>query len=69
MRRVLLPRGAWLAHAVPAIVCGAALSQPEYRSSGDPGGHASNQSDRADDVAVVPADAYEYRHLFSVAQP
>jgi len=28
-----------------------------------------NQSDRADDVAVVPADAYEYRHLLSVAQP
>src|SRR5438067_8731371 len=28
-----------------------------------------NQSDRADDVAVVPADAYEYRHLHGVAQP
>jgi hypothetical protein len=30
---------------------------------------APNQSDRADDVAVVPADAYEYRHLLEVAQP
>jgi hypothetical protein len=28
-----------------------------------------NQSDRADDVAVVPADAYEYRHLLELAQP
>jgi hypothetical protein len=26
-------------------------------------------SGRADDVAVVPADAYEYRHLLNTAQP
>jgi hypothetical protein len=26
-------------------------------------------SGRADDVAVVPADAYEYRHEREVAQP
>jgi hypothetical protein len=45
------------------------LNQPEIRSSADPGSHAKLLSDRADDVAVVPADAYEYRHLLDVAQP
>jgi hypothetical protein len=38
------------------------FNQLENRSSAVPGSHAKNQSDRADDVAVVPADAYEYRH-------
>ena len=33
------------------------------------GSHAKIMSGRADDVAVVPADAYEYRHLLEVAQP
>jgi hypothetical protein len=70
MRRLLLPRGAWSAHAVPAnVVRRGTSAKPEYRSSADPGSHAKQQSDRADDVAVVPADAYEYRHLPDVAQP
>lgn len=58
-----------MAHAVPAIVVRRG-AQPTgeslERGSGQP---RQNQSDRADDVAVVPADAYEYRHLLSVAQP
>ena len=45
------------------------LNQPENRSCADPGSHAKIRSDRADDVAVVPADAYEYRHELNVAQP
>ena len=45
------------------------VSWPENRSSADPGSHAKIMSGRADDVAVVPADAYEYRHLLEVAQP
>jgi hypothetical protein len=45
------------------------VSWPEFRSNADPGSHAEIVSDRADDVAVVPADAYEYRHLLEVAQP
>jgi len=70
MRRLLSGREEhdWLTRCRRSS-CGAALSQPEYRSSADPGSHANKQSDRADDVAVVPADAYEYRHLLSVAQP
>jgi hypothetical protein len=45
------------------------VSWPECRSSADPGNHAKIMSGRADDVAVVPADAYEYRHLLEAAQP
>jgi hypothetical protein len=49
--------------------CGAARQLAENRSSADSGSHAKIMSGRADDVAVVPADAYEYRHLLEAAQP
>ena len=71
MRRLfcLKPVEAYSAHAVSAIVVRRGPSaNRRFAQSADPAA-TPNQSDRADDVAVVPADAYEYRHLHGVAQP
>ena len=71
MRRLLclLPLRAKLAHGGAGDRDAARrLDQPENRSRADPGSHAIRERPAAD-VAVVPADAYEYRHLRILAQP
>jgi hypothetical protein len=51
-----------LAHAVPAIGVRRGVSANRSFARAQIRQPRQNQSDRADDVAVVPADAYEYRH-------